>query len=109
MELYVGGPVRAALHTWTKQDRAEWRLLLDQTLLCGHCQGAQLWCCQREYRGQILAACLCRRRSPRSEEPTSELHPLMRISYAVFCLKKKKQKHTPLHNDTSVATVFNNK
>src|SRR3546814_6179298 len=26
----------------------------------------------------------------RSEEHTSELQPLMRISYAVFCLKKKK-------------------
>src|SRR3546814_21085029 len=26
--------------------------------------------------------------SPRSEEHTSELHSLMRISYAVFCLKK---------------------
>src|SRR3546814_7053989 len=26
----------------------------------------------------------------RSEEPTSELQSLMRISYAVFCLKKKK-------------------
>src|SRR3546814_6728818 len=31
----------------------------------------------------------------RSEEHTSELQSLMRISYAVFCLKKKKQtKHT---------------
>src|SRR3546814_7256837 len=30
---------------------------------------------------------------PRSEEHTSELQSLMRISYAVFCLKKKK-KHT---------------
>src|SRR3546814_274225 len=29
----------------------------------------------------------------RSEEHTSELQSLMRISYAVFCLKKKKQKH----------------
>src|SRR3546814_1016295 len=28
--------------------------------------------------------------SPRSEEHTSELQSLMRISYAVFCLKKKK-------------------
>src|SRR3546814_7118181 len=28
----------------------------------------------------------------RSEEHTSELQSLMRISYAVFCLKKKKQK-----------------
>src|SRR3546814_9866706 len=28
---------------------------------------------------------------PRSEEHTSELQSLMRISYVVFCLKKKKQ------------------
>src|SRR3546814_1479094 len=31
-------------------------------------------------------------RSERSEEHTSELQSLMRISYAVFCLKKKKNK-----------------
>src|SRR3546814_2152411 len=31
-------------------------------------------------------------RPMRSEEHTSELQSLMRISYAVFCLKKKKQK-----------------
>src|SRR3546814_2225209 len=30
----------------------------------------------------------------RSEEHTSELQSLMRISYAVFCLKKKKQEFT---------------
>src|SRR3546814_10247473 len=30
----------------------------------------------------------------RSEEHTSELQSLMRISYAVFCLKKKNTKHT---------------
>src|SRR3546814_10318680 len=30
--------------------------------------------------------------SARSEEHTSELQSLMRISYAVFCLKKKKRK-----------------
>src|SRR3546814_2768828 len=34
----------------------------------------------------------------RSEEHTSELQSLMRISYAVFCLKKKKQK---LKNNTT--------
>src|SRR3546814_7631207 len=34
----------------------------------------------------------------RSEEHTSELQSLMRISYAVFCLKKKKL--TISHNDT---------
>src|SRR3546814_11292162 len=32
------------------------------------------------------------RRGLRSEEHTSELQSLMRISYAVFCLKKKKNK-----------------
>src|SRR3546814_6243405 len=31
----------------------------------------------------------------RSEEHTSELQSLMRISYAVFCLKKKKYKYNP--------------
>src|SRR3546814_7237029 len=34
----------------------------------------------------------------RSEEHTSELQSLMRISYAVFCLKNKKQKpRQPIH------------
>src|SRR3546814_204903 len=33
-----------------------------------------------------------RAKMPRSEEHTSELQSLMRISYAVFCLKKKKKK-----------------
>src|SRR3546814_3675184 len=32
------------------------------------------------------------RAAPRSEEHTSELQSLMRISYAVFCLKKKTEK-----------------
>src|SRR3546814_5831041 len=37
----------------------------------------------------------------RSEEHTSELQSLMRISYAVFCLKKKthNNKHTHTHNN----------
>src|SRR3546814_4718345 len=35
-----------------------------------------------------------RRDVERSEEHTSELQSLMRISYAVFCLKKKKQTKT---------------
>src|SRR3546814_1740553 len=36
----------------------------------------------------------------RSEEHTSELQSLMRISYAVFCLKKKKKQKTTTHNIT---------
>src|SRR3546814_10248443 len=39
---------------------------------------------------------LCPKYVVRSEEHTSELQSLMRISYAVFCLKKKK-KHTSKH------------
>src|SRR3546814_3061333 len=35
----------------------------------------------------------------RSEEHTSELQSLMRISYAVFCLKKKSMTNTPLLNE----------
>src|SRR3546814_7338294 len=37
---------------------------------------------------------------PRSEEHTSELQSLMRISYAVFCLKKQKQKNKQKKNRT---------
>src|SRR3546814_1543430 len=36
----------------------------------------------------------------RSEEHTSELQSLMRISYAVFCLKKKNKKKTNTHKYT---------
>src|SRR3546814_9392425 len=39
------------------------------------------------YRAEMAATM-----EARSEEHTSELQSLMRISYAVFCLKKKKQK-----------------
>src|SRR3546814_2259506 len=45
-------------------------------------------------------------RPERSEEHTSELQSLMRISYAVFCLKKKTQTHisktTPKNNTTTI-------
>src|SRR3546814_8599373 len=41
-------------------------------------------------------------RKTRSEEHTSELQSLMRISYAVFCLKKKKQQQ-----NTSTSTMHN--
>src|SRR3546814_12712740 len=42
--------------------------------------------------------CACNRR--RSEEHTSELQSLMRISYAVFCLKKKTK--TIQHNESKL-------
>src|SRR3546814_7090673 len=43
----------------------------------------------------------------RSEEHTSELQSLMRISYAVFCLKKKKQNTT--HEYTTQTANHTNK
>src|SRR3546814_10555728 len=43
-----------------------------------------------EQAGEVAAAGIGRRRIRRSEEHTSELQSLMRSSYAVFCLKKKK-------------------
>src|SRR3546814_4374702 len=47
----------------------------------------------RRDRGRPAAQIPGRRAHPvRSEEHTSELQSLMRISYAVFCLKKKKKK-----------------
>src|SRR3546814_2423035 len=43
----------------------------------------------------------CPARRERSEEHTSELQSLMRISYAVFCLKKKKKYKNTTHAHTS--------
>src|SRR3546814_5604309 len=43
----------------------------------------------------------------RSEEHTSELQSLMRLSYAVFCLKKKKNKHnTAPYNDYDIQIII---
>src|SRR3546814_5197788 len=39
------------------------------------------------------------RHGRRSEEHTSELQSLMRISYAVFCLKKKQETQNTSNND----------
>src|SRR3546814_6430505 len=43
----------------------------------------------------------------RSEEHTSELQSLMRISYAVFCLKKKKKSHnTPINTQKHQSSMI---
>src|SRR3546814_2876695 len=51
---------------------------------------------ERSNLGQVVDAAIMDGVSSmmRSEEHTSELQSLMRISYAVFCLKKKKHKYT---------------
>src|SRR3546814_8186531 len=43
--------------------------------------------------------------SARSEEHTSELQSLMRISYAVFCLKKKKNEQQIQKTNTHIVTL----
>src|SRR3546814_4648942 len=45
----------------------------------------------------------------RSEEHTSELQSLMRISYAVFCLKKKKKTHNTTRLVYENNTILPNK
>src|SRR3546814_10159648 len=49
--------------------------------------GRRLFC----FAMQSRAACRPAAENSRSEEHTSELQSLMRISYAVFCLKKKNK------------------
>src|SRR3546814_9453256 len=60
----------------------------------------------RPWRGRPPTGCgshaIPRGRGRRSEEHTSELQSLMRISYAVFCLKKKTyKKHYKIREDHS--------
>src|SRR3546814_10886689 len=43
----------------------------------------------------------------RSEEHTSELQSLMRISYAVFCLKKKRTRHNEIESEHVLYEVTN--
>src|SRR3546814_9303712 len=47
-----------------------------------------------DFLSRAMHAAASRRATSRSEEHTSELQSLMRISYAVFCLTKKKNKTT---------------
>src|SRR3546814_7117059 len=53
--------------------------------------------------------CLMQYLAARSEEHTSELQSLMRISYAVFCLKKKKsqisKKQQQIHQHYKLITI----
>src|SRR3546814_8030965 len=56
-------------------------------------------------RGLVVGRVGVRRRRTgrtlRSEEHTSELQSLMRISYAVFCLKKKRLQNRAFHCESS--------
>src|SRR3546814_1939606 len=73
-------------------DEAQVTLVVQAALVAGH----QPVAAELGGRGLRIAPVFEKhhRIGPRSEEHTSELQSLMRISYAVFCLKKKKQDTT---------------
>src|SRR3546814_7633154 len=55
-----------------------------------------------ERLSSLLPDAARRRQARRSEEHTSELQSLMRTSYAVFCLKKKKNKTHSQNNQEQI-------
>src|SRR3546814_4995749 len=87
----------------------------DERVACQHAQFDAGAICQTMFRGQCRHEGLTQNRlraqpgrfdgpahdaqieAARSEEHTSELQSLMRISYAVFSLKKKKNTKTERH------------
>src|SRR3546814_1944278 len=83
---------------WHDVDLCEWLFneIFQLQFLWSHCERQKrpsFWSspCQSKYqRIPLRCAHLEKGISRRSEEHTSELQSLMRISYAVFCLKKKK-------------------
>src|SRR3546814_2424924 len=67
--------------------------------LCDDLDGAQRRFARNPREFGMCGRCVGK--GKRSEEHTSELQSLMRISYAVFCLKKKTPKH---QKDTIITT-----
>src|SRR3546814_6613912 len=59
----------------------------------------RLYACENENPAEGEQGLAVALRRIRSEEHTSELQSLMRISYAVFCLKKKKKEATNRSRD----------
>src|SRR3546814_3643506 len=77
-------PTRRSSDLGDSDRRRIYRALAAWRLRRGQCGAEPL------FLAALPAAVRHRWRGHRSEEHTSELQSLMRISYAVFCLKKKK-------------------
>src|SRR3546814_6750656 len=77
-----------------------WSLESNKSQTCC-CQPLNCW--RSSPQGLPYRHPLPMRLAARSEEHTSELQSLMRISYAVFCLKKKKNNNTK-HDSTDNQT-----
>src|SRR3546814_7979370 len=58
-----------------------------------------------QYVIEVEADAVAPRPRERSEEHTSELQSLMRISYAVFCLKKKTKQNTTVQTTKKIANI----
>src|SRR3546814_7852480 len=88
-------------HVWQAQTRGRWFLIIGRMPWARYDYALRPgWPLVRygiEQQAEIVR---------RSEEHTSELQSLMRISYAVFCLKKKKHKNK---NCKRANTTYNRK
>src|SRR3546814_1252980 len=68
------------------------RRLVSSTKVSGQTRAMSSSLATSSPAAETRATRMSKARLPRSEEHTSELQSLMRISYAVFCLKKKKKR-----------------
>src|SRR3546814_8470466 len=75
----------------SRQDRARTERAAQRACTGGTDRSGDAWSATADRSIDRATAAGGQRRSRRSEEHTSELQSLMRISYAVFCLKQKKQ------------------
>src|SRR3546814_4055358 len=74
--------------------------IFEARVVVGHDNAIGKLACDPAHGGTLFLVPTAAASEHRSEEHTSELQSLMRISYAVFCLKKKKQTHE--HNNNTM-------
>src|SRR3546814_8934668 len=101
-KLFASGQIRQFEHCEGRPDLQSGLALEKAAVSAAICKGTHR---DRERLALDVSGVLQRRNDPidrtanavrfRSEEHTSEIKSLMRISYAVFCLKKKNTRHQP--------------
>src|SRR3546814_9502999 len=94
----VDGLIR--LWKWRLDERR--RIVVDLEILRGNIERQMEKLDQELERERKIATRNYEAGTGRSEEHTSELQSLMRISYAVFCLKKKTQKITKVYHKNTL-------